>query len=378
MPVLLPFNRPSLVGRELEYIRQAVDSGHLSGDGQFTNKCHLWLQDRISGHALLTHSCTAALEMAAIIADLKPGDEVILPSYTFVSTANAIALRGATPVFIDVRPDTLNIDECLIEDAITDHTRAIIAVHYAGVCAEMDAINEIARRHNLFVIEDAAQALLSSYKGRPAGSLSDAAAFSFHETKNVISGEGGALIVQSDKLAKRAEIIREKGTNRRQFFNGAVDKYTWVDIGSSYLPSELIAAFLFAQLEHAEAVTRRRVAICNTYREAFRDLESAGRVELPTLPEYCGFNGHMFYLLLRDLEDRSQFIAAMKAAGIVTPFHYVPLHTAPAGIKFGRLHGDMAVTNRQNERLVRLPIFWDLGEDLFHVIDVAINHLKNT
>lgn len=375
---MIPFNRPGLVGRELEYIKQAVDEGHLSGDGQFTRKCHAWLEERLGGHALLTHSCTAALEMAAILADLQPGDEVILPSYTFVSTANAIVLRGATPVFVDVRPDTLNIDETVIESAITDRTRAIMAVHYAGVCAEMDAINEIAKRHNLFVIEDAAQAMLSTYKGRQAGTLSDAAAFSFHETKNLLSGEGGALIVHSEKLADRAEIIREKGTNRRQFFRGAVDKYTWVDLGSSYLPSELIAAFLYAQLEHAEAVTRRRVEICDTYRMAFQGLADAGRVELPTVPQHCGFNGHMFYLLLRDLEDRSSFIAAMKSAGVMSPFHYVPLHSAPAGLKFGRAHGDMAVTNRQSERLVRLPVFWELGDGVSHVIDAALAHLKRS
>ena len=375
---MIPFNRPGLVGRELEYIKQAVDAGHLSGDGQFTRKCHSWLEERLGGHALLTHSCTAALEMAAILADLQPGDEVILPSYTFVSTANAIVLRGATPVFVDVRPDTLNIDETVIESAITDRTRAIMAVHYAGVCAEMDTINEIAKRHNLFVIEDAAQAMLSTYKGRQAGTLSDAAAFSFHETKNLLSGEGGALIVHSEKLADRAEIIREKGTNRRQFFRGAVDKYTWVDLGSSYLPSELIAAFLYAQLEHAEAVTRRRVEICDTYRMAFQGLADAGRVELPTVPQHCGFNGHMFYLLLRDLEDRSSFIAAMKTAGVMSPFHYVPLHSAPAGLKFGRAHGDMAVTNRQSERLVRLPVFWELGDGVSHVIDAALAHLKRS
>lgn len=375
---MLPFNRIGLVGNELDYISQAIASGHLSGDGQFTSKCHAWLQEKINGQAFLTHSCTAALEMAAIIADLKPGDEVLLPSYTFVSTANAIVLRGAIPVFVDVRPDTLNIDESLIEEAITDHTRAIIAVHYAGVCAEMDAINEIAKRHNLFVIEDAAQAFLSSYKGRPAGSLSDAAAFSFHETKNLVSGEGGALIVHNDRLANRAEIIREKGTNRRQYFRGVVDKYTWVDIGSSYLPSELVAAFLLAQLEHAEAITCRRIEICNTYRAAFWELGASGRVELPTIPECCGSNGHMFYLLLRDLKDRCRFIAAMKAAGIITPFHYVPLHTSPAGIKYGRAHGDMAVTNRQSERLVRLPLFWDLGDDLFYVIEAALNLLNSS
>jgi dTDP-4-amino-4,6-dideoxygalactose transaminase len=375
---MIPFNRPSLVGRELDYIQQAIDTGHLSGDGQFTRKCHAWLEARIGGHGLLTHSCTAALEMAAILADLQPGDEVILPSYTFVSTANAVVLRGATPVFVDVRADTLNIDEQVIESAVTERTRAIIAVHYSGVCAEMDPINDVAKRHGLFVIEDAAQAMLSTYKGRQAGSLSDAAAFSFHETKNLLSGEGGALIVHADSLADRAEVIREKGTNRRQFFRGAVDKYTWVDLGSSYLPSELIAAFLYAQLELAEDTTRRRIEICDTYRAAFHGLAQSGRVTLPTVPQHCGFNGHMFYLLLHDLEDRSQFIAAMKAAGVIAPFHYVPLHSAPAGRKFGRAYGDMTVTDTQSERLVRLPVFRELGNDVLRVIDIALDHLHRS
>jgi dTDP-4-amino-4,6-dideoxygalactose transaminase len=373
---MIPFNWPATVGGEMEYIRQAIESGHLSGDGQFTRRCHAWIEGRLGGRALLTHSCTAALEIAAILAELGPGDEVVLPSYTFVSTANAVALRGATPVFVDVRDDTLNIDETCIEAAVTPRTKAIIAVHYAGVCAEMDAINSIARRHNLFVIEDAAQAMLSTYKGKPAGTLGDAAAFSFHETKNLLSGEGGALVVRSAALADRAEIIREKGTNRRQFFRGAVDKYTWVDIGSSYLPSELIAAFLYAQLERAEEITRYRIEMCCRYREAFADLEAKQRVRLPIAPSHCGVNGHMFYMLLRDVRDRDAFIAAMKAAGAATPFHYVPLHSSPAGKRFGRVSGDMAVTDELSDRLVRLPVYWGVHEKLDLIVQYALRSLS--
>lgn len=370
--MMIPFNKPSVLGRELEYIRMAVDSGHLSGDGAFTKQCHSWLEQRIGGRALLTHSCTGALEMCAMLADLQPGDEVILPSYTFVSTANAVVLRGAIPVFVDIRPDTLNIDETRIEAAITDRTRAIIAVHYAGVCAEMDTINEIAKQYGLFIIEDAAQALLSTYKGRPAGSLGDAAAFSFHETKNLLSGEGGALIVSESSLADRAEIIREKGTNRRQFFRGAVDKYTWVDIGSSYLPSELIAAFLLGQFEHAEEATRDRIDVCDRYRQALQPLAESERVALPVVPQHCTYNGHMFYFLTRDIEDRSAFIAHMKAIGIGTPFHYVPLHSSPAGRKFGRAHGSMSVTDDVSARLVRLPVFWGVADTQDRIVDAAL------
>ncbi len=372
---MIPFNRPSLVGNELDYIREAVELGHLSGDGQFSKRCHAWLEAAVGGQALLTHSCTAALEMAAILADLQPGDEVIMPSYTFVSTANAVALRGAIPVFVDIRPDTLNIDETLIESAITNRTRAIIAVHYAGVCAEMDAISEIAKRHGLFVIEDAAQALMSTYKGRPAGSLSDAAAFSFHETKNLLSGEGGALVVQNEKLMERAEIIREKGTNRRQFFRGAVDKYTWVDIGSSFLPSELVAAFLLAQLENGNVITQKRIDICQTYRAAFVDAAKSGRIALPVVPQHCGFNGHMFYVLFPGIEGRTKFMNAMKAAGVMTPFHYVPLHSSPAGRRFGRHHGELKTTDSVSERLVRFPVFFDLGDNQDRVIAAALRAL---
>lgn len=365
------FNVPNTVGREADYLKEVLEQGHLSGDGPFTKKCHAWLSSNIGGRALLTHSCTGALEMACLLANLEPGDEVILPSYTFVSTANAVALRGAVPVFVDIREDTLNIDESLIEAAISDKTKAIIAVHYAGVVAEMDAINKIAARHDLFVIEDAAQALFSTYHGRQAGTLSHAAAFSFHETKNVLSGEGGALVLRDEPAFHRAEILREKGTNRSQFFRGAIDKYTWVDLGSSYLPGELVAAFLYAQLEQAEAITRYRLDVCDAYRKAFADLEQQGRVRLPVVPPHCEANGHMFYLLLDDMDDRTAFIDAMKAAGVMTPFHYVPLHSAPAGRKFGRVHGEMLQTDQLSERLVRLPVYYGVKNVIEKTIDAV-------
>ena len=370
------FNVPNMVGRERDYLMEALEQSHLSGDGPFTKKCHAWLTNQVGGQALLTHSCTGALEMACLLADLQPGDEVILPSYTFVSTANAVALRGAVPVFVDIREDTLNIDETLIEAAVTDRTKAIIAVHYAGVVAEMNAINEIAARYGLFVIEDAAQALFSTYHGRQAGTLSDASAFSFHETKNILSGEGGALIVRDDALFHRAEILREKGTNRSQFFRGAIDKYSWVDLGSSYLPGELVAAFLYAQLECAADVIQYRREVCASYTEAFQSLEDSGRLRLPSVPEHCVSNGHMFYMLLRDLDDRTAFIDVMKAAGIMTPFHYVPLHSAPAGRRLGRTHGDMTHTDELSERLVRLPLYHGVKEHLPKIIDIAMNALK--
>lgn len=372
----IPFNIPNSVGNEKRYLEEALVQGHLSGDGPFTKRCHAWLESHIGGRALLTHSCTGALEMACLLARLEPGDEVILPSYTFVSTANAVALRGAKPVFVDIRADTLNIDETLIEAAITERTRAIIAVHYAGVIAEMDAINDIADRHGLFVIEDAAQALFSTYHGRQAGTLSHAAAFSFHETKNILSGEGGALILREDALLHRAEILREKGTNRSQFFRGAVDKYTWVDLGSSYLPGELVAAFLYAQLEKAADITRYRREVCAVYREAFQDHQVQGRVRLPTHPAHCEPNGHMFYMLLRDQDDRTAFIDAMKAAGIITPFHYVPLHSSPAGVELGRADGDMSMTNEVSERLVRLPVYYGVKEHQSRIIDAALATLQ--
>ena len=323
----IPFNKPYMTGKELWYISQAHANGHLAGDGEFTRRCNAWLENRVGcDMALLTHSCTAALEMTAILADLQPGDEVIMPSFTFVSTANAFVLRGAVPVFVDIRPDTLNIDEARIEEAITDKTKAIVVVHYAGVACEMDAIMEIAGRHGLLVIEDDAQGMGSSYKGRPLGSIGHLAAVSFHETKNIISGEGGALLVNSPRFSERAETIREKGTNRSQFFRGMVDKYTWVEIGSSYLPSELIAAFLWAQMEEADAITRRRLDIWNTYHQWFATLEQQGKVRRPVIPTDCSHNAHMYYLLLPDLHKRAAFIQQLKENDIGAVFHYIPLH----------------------------------------------------
>lgn len=362
---MIPFNRPYLVGRELEYIAAAHQNGHLSGDGPFTKRCHAWLQERTgASHALLTHSCTAALEMAALLLDLEPGDEVIMPSYTFVSTANAFVLRGAVPVFVDIRPDTLNIDERLIEAAITPRTKAICVVHYAGVACEMDEILDIAERHGLRVVEDAAQAIMSTYKGRPLGALGDFGALSFHETKNIVSGEGGALLCRDRQTGERAEIIREKGTNRSRFFRGQVDKYTWVDVGSSFLPGELTAAFLAAQIEAAEDITRRRLAIWDRYHAWAEPHEAAGRVRRPIVPAHCTHNAHMYYLLLPSLESRQAFIAALKAQGIGAVFHYVPLHSSPAGLEFGRAHGELEVTTSLSERLVRLPLWLGVEEHL--------------
>jgi len=368
----LPFNRPYLVGHELRNIAEAHANGQLSGDGAFTRHCHAWLEQRIGTRkALLTHSCTAALEMAAILLDLRPGDEVIMPSFTFVSTANAFVLRGAVPVFVDIRPDTQNIDETLIEQAITPRTRAICVVHYAGVACEMDTIMAIATRHRLTVVEDAAQAIFSTYKGRPLGSIGDLAALSFHETKNVISGEGGALLINDLALVERAEIIREKGTNRSKFFRGQVDKYTWVDIGSSYLPSELIAAFLTAQLEEADTITARRLAIWQRYHDWAAPLEARGLLRRPTLPAGCNHNAHMYYLLLGDLAARTHFIAAMKAAGIGTVFHYIPLHSSPAGRRYARTHGTLWHTDATSDCLVRLPLWIGVEDHLDRIMRVA-------
>jgi dTDP-4-amino-4,6-dideoxygalactose transaminase len=370
-PPAIPFNRPYMTGRELGYIADAHAKGHLSGDGAFTRRCHAWLEKTTgTKKALLTHSCTGALEMAALLLDLEPGDEVILPSFTFVSTANAIALRGAIPVFVDVRADTLNIDETLIEAAITPKTRAIFVVHYAGVGCEMDAILDIAKRHGLAVVEDAAQGILATYRGKPLGAIGELGALSFHETKNIISGEGGALLVNDASLKERAEIIREKGTNRAQFFRGQVDKYTWTDIGSSYLPSEILAAFLAAQIEEAERITHDRLAIWDRYHEAFASLEADGRLRRPIVPAHCTHNAHMYYLLLPDLDARTAFIASMKAAGIQCVFHYVPLHTAPAAKRYGRIAGPTRVTEDMSDRLVRLPL-WLPDLDQARVIAAA-------
>ena len=365
----IPFNKPYMTGRELEYIAEAHANGHLSGDGPFTKRCHAWLE-RTTGtrRALLTHSCTGALEMAALLLDLAPGDEVIMPSFTFVSTANAVVLRGAVPVFVDIRADTLNLDENLIEAAITPRTRAICVVHYAGVGCEMDAIRAIARRHGLKIFEDAAQGILSTYKGQPLGSIGELGALSFHETKNLISGEGGALLVNDPNLVERAEIIREKGTNRSQFFRGQVDKYTWVDVGSSYLPSEILAAFLAAQIEEAESITKRRLAIWNRYHHAFAALEGRGALRRPIIPAHCTHNAHMYYVLLQDLETRTRFISAMKTADIHPVFHYVPLHSAPAGLRYGRAAGALTNTDAAGDRLVRLPL-WLPDLDQQRVID---------
>jgi dTDP-4-amino-4,6-dideoxygalactose transaminase len=372
----IPFNKPYMTGKELWYIAQAHANGHLAGDGSFTKKCNAWLEARTGANkALLTHSCTAALEMAAILAGIEPGDEVIMPSYTFVSTANAFVLRGAVPVFVDIRPDTLNIDETRIEAAITVKTKAIVPVHYAGVGCEMDTIMAIAREHKLLVIEDAAQGVMANYKGRPLGSIGHLGALSFHETKNVISGEGGALLVNDPALAERAEIIREKGTNRSQFFRGQVDKYTWMDLGSSYLPSELVAAFLWAQLEEAEPITRQRLALWATYHQWLSEAEGSGLIRRPVIPVHCTHNAHMYYILLKDLAVRTEFIARLKEAGIHPVFHYVPLHGAPAGKRFGRAHGKMSVTEDIADRLVRLPLWLGMEGQQTEVIRRIMNSL---
>jgi len=370
---MIPFNKPYLTGKELHYIAQAHARSQLAGDGHFTKKCHAWLEKTTGCHkALLTHSCTAALEMAAFLADIQPGDEVIMPSYTFVSTANAFVVRGGVPIFVDICKDTLNLDVRQIEEAISPRTKAIVAVHYAGVACEMDMIMAIARNYKLLVIEDAAQGVMASYKGRPLGSIGDLGCYSFHETKNIISGEGGALLINNPEFADRAEIIREKGTNRSQFFRGQLDKYTWVDIGSSYLPGELIAAFLWAQMEEASAITSRRILIWDRYHRAFHDLEQSGRLKRQNIAAGCGHNAHMYYLLLADLDDRSRFIARLKQREVNAVFHYVPLHAAPAGERFGRASGSLHHTEALAERLVRLPLWPGLEDQQQQVIDAVV------
>jgi dTDP-4-amino-4,6-dideoxygalactose transaminase len=359
----IPFNEPYMTGKELYYIAQAKFGSMLAGDGPFTKRCHAWLEGKTgSSKALLTHSCTAALEMSALLLDIQSGDEIIMPSYTFVSTANAFVLRGAVPVFVDIREDTLNLDERLIEAAITPRTRAIVPVHYAGVGCEMDAIMDIACRHGLRVVEDAAQGVMARYKGRALGSFGDLGAYSFHETKNVISGEGGALLVNDPALALRAEIVREKGTDRSRFFRGEVDKYTWQEVGSSFLPGELIAAFLWAQLEEAENITRKRLGLWQHYHEALADLEAAGLLRRPIIPAECEHNAHMYYVLLADGDDRQFVLNELRKSGIFSVFHYVPLHSSPAGQRYGRVHGELEVTDRQSERLIRLPMWIGLTE----------------
>jgi dTDP-4-amino-4,6-dideoxygalactose transaminase len=361
---MIPFNRPYMTGKELYYIAEAHFNNMLAGDGPFTRRCHRWIEEQTGcAKALLTHSCTAALDMAALLLDVRPGDEIIMPSYTFVSTANAFVLRGGTPVFVDIREDTLNLDERRIEDAVTPRTRAIVPVHYAGVSCEMDAIMDIARRHGLKVVEDAAQGVMSRYKGRPLGSIGYLGAFSFHETKNVISGEGGALLVNDADMVLRAETVREKGTDRSRFFRGEVDKYTWQEVGSSFLPGELIAAFLWAQLEEAESITAKRLSIWERYHEMFAPMEATGLIRRPIIPEECRHNGHMYYVLLASGIDRQNVLAAMERKGVNSVFHYVPLHSSPAGRRYGRVHGDLAATDRQSERLLRLPLWVGITEE---------------
>jgi len=359
---MINFNIPPFTGRELEYIEEAVKNRKLCGDGPFTKRCNRFLEELTGAtKALLTTSCTHATEMAAMLCDVGPGDEVIMPSYTFVSTADAFVLRGARAVFVDIHPETMNMDERLVEQAITESTKAIVPVHYAGVCCEMDEINRIARKHRLMVVEDAAQAILSEYKGKAAGTLGDFGCYSFHETKNLSMGEGGALLIKDAKYVERAEIIREKGTNRSKFFRGEIDKYTWLDAGSSYLPSELNAAYLWAQLEIARQIIDDRMASWNYYREALRDLADDGRIELPFIPEGCRHNAHMFFIKARDLEERTALIRFLKENGIGAVFHYVPLHSSEAGVRLGRFSGEDRYTTRESERLVRLPLYYGMG-----------------
>ncbi len=361
---MINFNVPPFTGKEMEYIKECVDNQKICGDGKYTKKCNEWLEKRTGvTKALLTTSCTHATEMAALLAGIKEGDEVIMPSYTFVSTADAFVLRGAKAVFVDIRPDTMNIDETKIENAITDRTKAIVPVHYAGVSCEMDTITDIAKRHNLLVIEDAAQGIMSTYKGKALGSIGDFGCYSFHETKNYSMGEGGALLLKGDRYIEQAEIIREKGTDRSKFFRGQVDKYRWVDYGSSYLPSDMNAAYLYAQLEMADEINSYRLNIWNTYYEGLKDLQSEGILELPTVPEGCVHNAHMFYIKAKDFDERTKLIAFLKENDILSVFHYIPLHTAPAGMKYGEFRGEDKYTTKESERLTRLPLYYGLTKE---------------
>lgn len=363
MTLRIPFNKPSIVGSELIYVGQAVAGGHASGDGPYTKRAQAILEQRFGARrVLLTTSCTSALEIAALLCDLRPGDEVILPSYTFVSTANAVVLRGAKPVFVDIRPDTLNIDERLIEAAITARTRAIFPIHYAGVACEMDAIMEIAARHNLLVVEDAAQGVFARYKGRWLGTIGHLGCYSFHETKNFSCGEGGALVINDPAMEQRAEILREKGTNRSQFLRGQVDKYTWVDVGSSYVPSDMLAAFLVGQLEHMDKITARRGEIFHRYAAMLEPLVARGLIHIPTVPQHCATNYHMFYLLAADIEERTALIAHLRAAGILAVFHYVPLHSSPFAKSLGLPQTKLSVTDERSAQLLRLPMYFDLTD----------------
>ena len=375
---MIPFNIPPYLGTETKFIQEAIHNHKICGDGPFTKRCHQWLEEKTgTAKALLTTSCTHALEMAALLLDVKPGDEVILPSFTFCSTADAFVLRGAKLVFVDIRPDTMNIDETKIEDAITDKTKAIVPVHYAGVACEMDTITEIARRHNLAVVEDAAQAVMSEYKGQALGAIGDYGCYSFHETKNYSMGEGGALLIKDPEKIEEAEILREKGTNRSVFLRGQIDKYTWVDHGSSYLPSDMNAAYLWAQLLEADKINNDRLASWQTYYDAFEQLEQEGFVERPVIPEGCVHNAHMFYLKAKDLEERTALIDYFKKNDILAVFHYIPLHSAPAGVKFGRFHGEDVYTTAESDRLLRLPMYYGLKKnELNKIIDTVIKFYK--
>ena len=368
---MISFNVPPYVGKEKEYVSQAIDNHKICGDGEFTKKCSAWIEEKTGTEkALLTTSCTHATEMAALLCDIQPGDEIIMPSYTFVSTADAFVLRGAKVVFVDIRPDTMNIDEKKIEAAITKKTKAIVPVHYAGVSCEMDTIMDIARRHNLCVIEDAAQGVMSKYKGKALGTIGDFGCYSFHETKNYSMGEGGALLIKNADMIENAEILREKGTNRSKFFRGQIDKYTWVNYGSSYLPSELNAAYLWAELEEADKVNENRLASWNHYYEGLSELSEQGKIDLPVVPEGCEHNAHMFYIKAKDLEERTRLISFMKEQGVGCVFHYIPLHSAPAGRKFGRFYGEDVYTTRESERLMRLPMYYGLeAEQIDYVIE---------
>jgi dTDP-4-amino-4,6-dideoxygalactose transaminase len=370
---MIDFNIAPFTGKELEYVRQATEAHKICGDGQFTKKCNKWLEERFHAQkVLLTTSGSTALDMAALLCEVQPGDEVILPSYTFSSTANAFVLAGARLVFVDVRPDTMNIDEKKIEEAITEKTKVIVPVHYAGVACEMDTIMDIARRHGLKVVEDAAQGVMSTYKGKALGTIGDFGCFSFHETKNYSMGEGGAIVINNPKYIEEAEILREKGTNRSKFFRGQVDKYTWVDFGDSYLPSELNAAYLWAQLEAADRINDDRLASWQRYYDGLKPLAEAGKLELPVIPEGCVHNAHMFYVKLRDLEERTDFISFLKERGVASVFHYIPLHSAPAGLKYGRFHGEDVYTTREGDRLARLPMYYGLKAEESELVIWAV------
>ena len=380
MEIRIPFNIPPYVGHEMEYLQKACEVNHkICGDGPFTKQCKSWVEEKTgTAGCLMTTSGTSALEMAAHLSHIQPGEEVIMPSYTFCSTADAFVLKGAVPVFVDIRPDTMNLDETLLEDAITDKTRAIAAVHYAGVSCEMDTILEIAKRHHLTVVEDAAQGVMSSYKGRALGTIGDFGCYSFHETKNYSMGEGGAILIRDPEKISEAEILREKGTNRSQFFRGQIDKYTWVDYGSSFLPSELNAAYLMAQLDQADAINNARLARWEQYYRLLSPLAAEGRIELPVIPEGCVHNAHMFYIKTGDLEERQALIQALREQGILAVFHYIPLHSSPAGKKFGRFHGEDRYTTRESERLLRLPMYYSLTEENVNDVVSVIEEFYRT